>query len=890
MPESRNPGELWSLTRAEAQAIDVVVHGRQRQSQWAFSLLVGVVVVGSTALGAARMMSPTAGGTQGRGAAGFVAVALVVLLLAAFVVRRTVAATAESTRLALRDSAPHADSAGGQPGDTDKVPPSPGTIICCSGGGVKSASFCMGALQRLSDQPSLWDDVGAIVGVSGGGYMASAWTVAACRTERDSRSRIWSPDRVEALRARTDYLASSGRVRFDLTLSLLFGIAVNLVLLAGPLVTIGWLVGGYAVDTGLDSSGVLSKDKWWATAPSLLLLLAAVTLFLSQRFGWGGRLTLILRPVGRAYWRLVAGPGAARDDSERLRFWAEAPNTLFGLSLGYFVAVPMLIWFARDHTQVVTSVSTFVHYLYTQRDAISWLVAVLAAMLGLSRSGARSPAMERGVAGTAWRLLRRRVAPWIALLIIGVFGYWATALLTAREMEAPLTGWWAFGAAGALLLIPLCVAQIGSANTTSFFMFYRDRLAYAYLCPAWDAFGSNPDPVTVTPPEKVPLSAVTGSPTVPELVLMSTANAFGAGYLPSGRNGTPFVLSAEVGYAGPVGPFPRVTQRADTYELARRQSITVADAMAISGAAISPQAGRESKNLGGYRTLLALANIRLGAWAPNPYFGTFPQTGEQTRWRRLCVRASATILDHNTALYVVREAFGALRLDTPYVYLTDGGHYDNLGLVEALRRRPRLVYLLDGTGDAEDSFAAVGDAIATARMDLGVEISFPDPDSLRRGKRDAPPRAWAQMRATDPDDPSWSCDILYIKAILPDGFTFDLYAFQKRNPGFPTDLGRIEMLDEFDFEAYRQLGWCAVDSALSDGGLADGRAPGAVGQPGGGLSDPGPLQRHNQVGQLVKRLGRGVFHVAVASMPHRHRQQGPRERRRRCRSHSPRGP
>ena len=302
---------------------------------------------------------------------------------------------------------------------------------------------------------------------------------------------------------------------------------------------------------------------------------------------------------------------------------------------------------------------------------------------------------------------------------------------------------------------------------------------------------------------------------------MATANAFGAGYLPTGRNGTPFVLSGEVGYPDSRGPYPIATEPAGDYVLERKRPITVAEAMAISGAAVSPQAGRESKNLGGYRILLALANVRLGAWAPNPYFSKLLQAPGQNRWCRAWLRLNAA-LDRHTALHVVQEAFGALRLDTPYVYLTDGGHYDNLGLVEALRRRPRRIYVLDGTGDAEDSFAAVGDAIATARMDLGVEVSFPEPGLLRRGTEQHPAQAWTTMTATAPNDSRWFCEIVYIKAVLPEGFTFDLYAFQERNPGFPTELGRIEMLDEFDFEAYRQLGWCATNSALD--GLGASRA------------------------------------------------------------------
>ena len=61
---------------------------------------------------------------------------------------------------------------------------------------------------------------------------------------------------------------------------------------------------------------------------------------------------------------------------------------------------------------------------------------------------------------------------------------------------------------------------------------------------------------------------------------------------------------------------------------------------------------------------------------------------------------------------LIREAVGKASLYHRFLYITDGGHYDNLGLIEALRRRPQEIYVLDASNDPEDTFRALGRAIA----------------------------------------------------------------------------------------------------------------------------------------------------------------------------------
>ena len=74
--------------------------------------------------------------------------------------------------------------------------------------------------------------------------------------------------------------------------------------------------------------------------------------------------------------------------------------------------------------------------------------------------------------------------------------------------------------------------------------------------------------------------------------------------------------------------------------------------------------------------------------------------------------------------YFYRELFGINKLHARLVQVTDGGHYENLGLVEALRRRCRLIYVIDGGGDTPPLLSGLSDAIRLARFELGVEIEL----------------------------------------------------------------------------------------------------------------------------------------------------------------------
>jgi len=139
-----------------------------------------------------------------------------------------------------------------------------------------------------------------------------------------------------------------------------------------------------------------------------------------------------------------------------------------------------------------------------------------------------------------------------------------------------------------------------------------------------------------------------------------------------------------------------------------RHGVTLGTAVTISGAAASPAMGEFTKPALAF--LLTLLNARLGVWVGNP--GT---SGNAT-WRRTDPTAGIGP--------IVREMLGLTTDVNPYVYLSDGGHFDNLGLWEMIQRRCKFIVVVDAGCDPEYAFADLANALRQVRIDQGVAIDL----------------------------------------------------------------------------------------------------------------------------------------------------------------------
>ncbi|MGH3345432.1 MAG: hypothetical protein ACRDO4_00495, partial [Nocardioides sp.] len=117
----------------------------------------------------------------------------------------------------------------------------PGTIIACSGGGIRSASFCLGALQALMSS-GIYQKAAAVVGVSGGGYLAAAFHMVCRGLPADAPPPFaqGTPE-LALLRRSTRYLLPRGVEVFRGVMSVLYGVVVNIVNIAVALWVLAWV-------------------------------------------------------------------------------------------------------------------------------------------------------------------------------------------------------------------------------------------------------------------------------------------------------------------------------------------------------------------------------------------------------------------------------------------------------------------------------------------------------------------------------------------------------------------------------------------------------------------------------------------------------------------------
>jgi hypothetical protein len=149
--------------------------------------------------------------------------------------------------------------------------------------------------------------------------------------------------------------------------------------------------------------------------------------------------------------------------------------------------------------------------------------------------------------------------------------------------------------------------------------------------------------------------------------------------------------------------------------------ITLGTAVAVSGAAANPNMGYNTSPLVAF--LMTLFNARLGAWLGNP-----GQTVEAGLWRLLkkdklppWTRAGP----RHSVLPLFAEALALADDTSPYVCLSDGGHFENLGLYEMILRRCQFIMVLDNGADVEYVFDGLANAIQKIRVDLKVDIDVP---------------------------------------------------------------------------------------------------------------------------------------------------------------------
>ncbi|MDA0166741.1 hypothetical protein OM076_41150 [Solirubrobacter ginsenosidimutans] len=711
--------------------------------------------------------------------------------------------------------------------------PHDGIGVCCSGGGIRSAAFNLGALQVVLADTQTRGDVKYLSAVSGGSYIAAAFCMIAKRwsgtpNADDSDPRLvtdhappfhpGSPEELY-LRNHLGYLAPDGTAKLYLGLRMVAGLTVNVLLIGLPVLILGLVA-------GLLANGPYQHLEDGTFHLPLGPLLAVVSVA-------GLSLTLAMLDV---LWR---------PKKERLRAFARTWEVrLFVLACALatlFIVVPALAAWAA-------SLGTDNSATSAVQGSIGTALSSMGALALAAISHVRGQVKDKQKAlANAERKLGKYAKPVRDAVIAVVVTLAGPILLLAIAVLGVLV---AVGdtATGQTVLILAAIARIAmwisiDLTTVSLHPFYRRRLSTAFaLRRVWhdengdearapsedDQVEANGKAIAEERPfdTMVELSESHIAPPEPDadpakslsrwpmLIVCAAANVSDPGATPPGRAVASFTFSpTAVG-----GPLTGATETKVYEQLGRnrRRDVTLPAAVAMSGAALSPSMGKLT-----YRPLsflLALANIRLGVWVPNPRHVNEENKktgGDKIESLAPRGRDKVSLRHRPRPEYLWKELWGRNRLDDKFLYVSDGGHYENLGLVELLRRGCRTIYCFDAGGGSTTN--ALGDAIALARTELNIEIDMDEHTKLLAESKTPPLRAKAACAKGTVRYPRDATPgrLIYVRSVVTEDSPWDLANYQEEDGVFPHHSTLDQFFDDRRFEAYRRLGGCAANSALA---------------------------------------------------------------------------
>jgi hypothetical protein len=758
--------------------------------------------------------------------------------------------------------------------------------VCCSGGGIRSASYCLGALQWL-EQAGFLKKAKLIVGVSGGGYIAASRALVArgladdgVAADAEPPYAPGTPEEVH-LRDNTRYLAPDAKTLLAGVLSLLFGVAATLVLVLTPLFAVshvwGWILRsrGVLVTRAQPWSAALTATSWWIW-PVVAAGLTAVV------FGW--------------WWATLAPGSGGRERHSQVAVkalgWAAFVTLVLALAM---LAVPAVVaWLTSSHAGALKTVLDDLGFgagvTWTPAAVTGFVAAVVAVsqsarkvlgqdnlLQGTAAAGTQGTAAPSGVAATVTGAVRAYVLPWLAsaliLLAFAVAGLrWVKDGAAAGFTSGQL--WLVIGALGVMLVMRL----LADLNRISLHDFYRWRLGVAYAVTRETGRPGKPARFGVNARPDVRLSELGRQQ--PGLVLCATANINAEREVPPGRGGLSFTFDPR--FAMLRDPVLGQTVQADTadYEaLVGRNRFTLFDVSAISGAAFSPLMGSATQQA--MRILFTATDLRLGVWLPHPALVAAARQRQtdvrDVRWWHALGLVAWYMLPHpfwplrkdkldkreaRLWAYVLRlrtdesrsrqrfggllyhalqptlgmlyaEAVGHTSYRGTWMCVTDGGHYDNLGLVEALHRAAALdvthILVLDASGDKADTWFTLGGSVALARSDAGINIALNPTTMVTTPNPKAPKLApgqvvcpWAggtftrQDLSGDLSGAGPQSTLVVCKLGWWTGAPWDVRAYAAGHPAYPTDSTLEQLYDAAEFDAYRELGSCSVQLALEN--------------------------------------------------------------------------
>jgi hypothetical protein len=658
--------------------------------------------------------------------------------------------------------------------------------LALSGGGIRSAAFCLGVMQALAKQ-GVMKQVDYLSTVSGGGYIGAA---ASLNMARDGQSfpfvdatEMKDSDAVKVLRDRTNYLRAGEIVSTLENITIYVrGVVANLLFVLPVLLVLA----AFTLFCNPDWPAMRAPDVFgWALPDSILQW---------NTFGVSPY-AILLFLVLFVVWSIAI-----------VKMAAAGVNSAFLVKAKYLLPILGFVIFMELQPYLLLQMTpSDVSYGPPDPAAslIKWLIGLVTPVLTFVALTSKyiGDLFKTGQGQTGWvAILKQSFGSTIVWLVAGLLLpllLWLSYLLLVywgvppkgctlencfQFLDLPISKFavWYIIAAVAMFLCSLLLKP----NSNSPHRLYRDRLARAFCEPLTGRI-KEPGPAAK-------LSDLDGNG--PYHIINTTLNVQADEDVNQrGRNGEFFMFSPE--YIGsPATKFAETK----TVEEKLLPELDLATAVAISGAAASSNMGSES--IRPLRFTLAFFNVRLGYWFPNVSL----LLGQSLK---------------PAFMYFLKEITGSLTSRQNMLYLTDGGHIENLGVYELLRRRCKVIFAVDGEADPEMNFGALVKLQRYARIDFGTRIDLKWSDVKKQSldaqkvvgePRKGPHCAIGKIKYEN-GDPGV---LVYIKLSVTGDENDYVRDYNRRNRTFPHETTADQFFSEEQFEVYRALGFHAAYGML----------------------------------------------------------------------------
>jgi predicted acylesterase/phospholipase RssA len=734
-----------------------------------------------------------------------------------------------------------------RPNRVDKsTPPNDLISLAFSGGGIRSATFNLGVLQALADA-DLLKKFDYLSTVSGGGYVGSFFTSMLQRANGnldEVQTKLRTDNKVTGqeipeisfLRQYSNYLTPKIGLSTDAfaAISVWFtNTLLNQIVLMASLISL--------------SAGVFFANAILLVMPNLVSDTAAIFGIALMLYAGFAVLKVSMRPkpswlnswltIVNWRWILAIGMVGAMlfagwltkltsytpndwlrvdGDTSISTYWLILPVLIGSISLGIIACIGIsgrqlgnampITSFMREWWGRLGGVTTFlgvawllmfVLMLYLPLKLDDWLstrpfeslsaLSVLTAVaVLLGKSGATS-----GLSAFKIKEKLAIILPWLAILCLLVLVSFGTFGLAKKLPE----DWGSIYPYAFIGLVAATIAGFFSwrvdINIFSQHYFYRNRLTRCYL----GATNQHRAPSTFTGFDENDDVNFAGCVQKPYHIVNTALNLTITKNLAwQQRKAASFAFTPlNCGFEFP----DKQGGYRPTHQFASKRGVKLGSIVAVSGAAASPNMGYHTAPA--TALLLTMFNVRLGRWYGNPSLNN-------DAWKNISPPFGFR--------YLVKELFARSDECSNYLFLSDGGHFENLGIYELVRRRSRLVVAVDVGQDENDKFEDLGGAIRKCQIDLGVSIDM-RVDSVRKDSQmQLSAKHYAIGKIQYPDGLQGA--LLYIKSSLTGDEPADLQSYKKEQPAFPHHSTADQYFDEKQFESYRRLGYLAMTQTINE--------------------------------------------------------------------------